>query len=158
MEIVLAKLEDCKALGVLKKKVLQTTYRGIYKDEDLDNYDCVKREEKLKKYILNNEQKIYVCKDKDEIVGYMIVGTPIYDGLDGYEYCINDLGIKEEYRGKGIGTQFFKKLKDENVRFYNCCNYYNDKAKRFYEKMGGKIAKVEMDENDKEHCHIYYIY
>ena len=48
--------------------------------------------------------------------------------------------------------------KSKNKKLYNCCNYYNKKAQIFYEKMGAKKYKVEMDDYDKAACQIYYVY
>ena len=157
MTILLANVNDSKELSYLKKHVWETTYRGIYSDEKIDNYDCQKREEKFKNLINDKNQEVYIYKDNGKIIGYMVVGTPLHGGLDGYSLEINDLGIMESYRGKGIGKQFFELLKSKKVKLFNCCNYYNIKARMFYEKMGGKIVKEELND-DKEYCQVYYVY
>ena len=38
MEICIAKYEDCRSLATLKRRVWETTYRGIYRDEKLDKH------------------------------------------------------------------------------------------------------------------------
>ena len=59
MEILLATKEDCKELSYLKKEIWEDTYRGIYDDNYIDNYDYVKREEKFKNLIeIKNIKKI----------------------------------------------------------------------------------------------------
>lgn len=158
MQIVLASIIDSKELSYLKKQVWETTYRGIYEDSKIDNYDYVKREEKFKNLINSDNQEVYVCKDNNKIIGYMVVGEPLHGKLEGYNLTINDLGIESSYRGQGIGRMFIDIAKSKNKKLFNCCNYYNDKARRFYEKMGGKIVKEEMDDNDKSYCQVYYVY
>lgn len=158
MEIVLANIDDSKELSYLKKRVWETTYRGIYSDEKIDNYDYLKREEKFKTLITSNNQQVYVCKDNRKIIGYIVIGEPLHEKLEGYPIAINDLGIDENYRGQGIGRMFFEIVKSKNIKFFNCCNYYNYKAQKFYEKMGGRVVRTDLDETSKEFSLLYYVY
>lgn len=158
MEYMLAIENDAKELSYLKKEVWENTYRGIYDDADIDNYDYLKREEKFKRLISDNEQEVYVCKDSNKIVGYMVLGKALHEGLDGYDLTINDLGVSSSYQRMGIGKNFISIAKSKNKKMFNCCNYYNKRAQVFYEKMGGKVVKVEMDDNCKAACQIYYVY
>ena len=157
MDIRLANISDCKELSYLKKEVWETTYRGIYSDEVIDNYDYVKREEKFNNLVSSNNQEVYVCSIDNKIVGYMVLGESLHEGLEGYDLTINDLGIEKQYRGMGIGKKFFDIAKSKNKKFFNCCNYYNSNARKFYERMGGKIVKTNMSE-DKQYCQVYYVY
>lgn len=157
MKFVLASRANSKELSYLKKRIWETTYRGIYPDEVIDNYDYVKREEKFNNLIDDVNQEVYICLDDDRIIGYMVLGSPLHGTLDGYNLTINDLGIDKEYRGRGIGKEFIDIAKRKNMKLFNCCNYYNDNAKRFYEKMGGTIVKTEINE-DKQYCQVYYVY
>lgn len=158
MEIILASINDAKNLSYLKKRVWESTYRGIYDDYLIDNYDYKKREEKFKSLILDENQEVYVCKENSKIIGYMVLGMPLHNPLQGYDLVINDLAIDIDYQGKGIGRKFVDIAKCKNKKLYNCCNYYNKKAQAFYEKMGGKKYKIEMDDKDKSSCQIYYVY
>lgn len=157
MEIRLATKSDSKELSYLKKEVWETTYRGIYDDEVIDNYDYLKREEKFNNLIDDNNQEVYVCVVDSKIVGYIVIGEPLHGELDGYDFIINDLGIDKNYRRMGIGKKFFDIAKSKNRKLFNCCNYYNSNARRFYDKMGGKIVKTDMSE-DKRYCQVYYVY
>lgn len=157
MEIRLANRSESKELSYLKKEIWETTYRGIYEDEVIDNYDYVKREEKFNDLISDDNQEVYVCLEDEKIVGYMILGNPLHGNLEGYDLTINDLGIDKQYRGKGLGKTFIDIAKSKNKKLFNCCNYYNVNARKFYEKMGGKIVKTDMSEN-KQYCQVYYVY
>lgn len=157
MEIRLAKETEAKELSYLKKLVWETTYRGIYPDEDIDNYDYQKREEKFKRLINDYTQEVYVCLIDGKIVGYMVLGAPLHGKLDGYDLTINDLGIDKQYRGIGLGRKFLDIAKSKNQNLFNCCNYYNYNARGFYEKNGGKIVKTDMSE-EKRDCQVYYVY
>ena len=96
----------------------------LYDDSDIDNYDYEKRKEKFEKLILNEDQEVYVCKDNNKIIGYMVLGAPLHGSLDGYDLTINDLGIDKNYRGQGIGRMFIDIAKSKNKKLFNCCNYY----------------------------------
>ena len=67
MQIVLANLKDARTLSCLKKEVWEDTYRGIYEDNEIDNYDYKERENKFKKLILSRNQEVYVCKDRNKM-------------------------------------------------------------------------------------------
>ena len=47
----LAEHKDCERISYLKKTIWGTTYRGIYKDELLDNFDLEKQTEKFKRMV-----------------------------------------------------------------------------------------------------------
>ena len=158
MEYLLACEKDAKELSYLKKEVWENTYRGIYDDTELDNYDYIKREERFKRLINDKQQEVYICKDDNAIVGYMVLGKALHGELEGYDLTINDLGVARDYQRRGIGKSFIDIAKSKNKKLFNCCNYYNKRAQLFYEKMGGKVAKVEVDDNCKAACQIYYIY
>lgn len=157
MKFRFANRNDSKELSYLKKEIWETTYRGIYPDEVIDNYDYEKREEKFNNLIDDVNQEVYVCLINEKIVGYMVLGCPLHGFLEGYELTINDLGIDKRYRGMGIGTKFIDVARSKNKKLFNCCNYYNIDAKMFYEKMGGTIIKTEMSD-DKQYCQVYYVY
>ena len=119
VEITLANIDDSKELSYLKKKVWETTYRGIYSDKKIDDYNYKERELKFKRLIEDSTQEVYICKDNNIIIGYMVVGTPLHESIEGYSLTINDLGIDEGYRGQGIGKQFIDIVKSKNVKLFN---------------------------------------
>ncbi|MGL5312173.1 MAG: GNAT family N-acetyltransferase [Peptostreptococcaceae bacterium] len=153
MEIRIATDEDCKSLAILKRKVWETTYRGIYPDEKLDKYDIDLNENKFKKMIKEQSQKLFVVVDNLEIIGYMSCGK-IMRAFDEHTHDIGLLYLSKEYQGKGIGLELFKfarnELKNQGAtEFIVSCNKYNLSAQQFYKKMGGKIIKVDEGNEDK---------
>ena len=75
--IRLAKESDCLELSKVKHKVWQTTYRNIYSDDKIDNFDYEKNYNSFKKIVNNPEIELYVVEDKEKIIGYMDFGIPI---------------------------------------------------------------------------------
>ena len=74
MEIRVATYEDCRSLALLKRRVWETTYRGIYPDKKLDKYDIDLNENKFKDMIKQQSQKLFVVLDGYKIIGYMSCG------------------------------------------------------------------------------------
>lgn len=153
MNIRIATNEDCRSLAILKRRVWETTYRGIYPDEKLDKYDIDLNENKFKDMIKQQSQKLIVVLNDSEIIGYMSYGK-ILRGFDEHTHDIGLLYLEKEYQGKGIGLDLFQfaknELKNQGVtEFIVSCNKYNLSSQQFYKKMGGQIIKVDEDNEDK---------
>lgn len=153
MNIRIATNEDCRSLAILKRRIWETTYRGIYPDEKLDKYDIDLNENKFKDMIKQQSQKLIVVLNDSEIIGYMSYGK-ILRGFDEHTHDIGLLYLEKEYQGKGIGLDLFQfaknELKNQGVtEFIVSCNKYNLSSQQFYKKMGGQIIKVDEDNEDK---------
>jgi len=160
--IRLASIDDCKRLSILKQEVWDETYRGIYSDDKIDNFDFIKNEEKFKLIINNENINLYVVEVNNELIGYMSYGVPYRAYLD-YEQGIGLLYLKRKYQGYGIGTKLFylayeNMKKDGYNRFFISCNKYNVNAQKFYEKMGGIVIDVLDNSDDKSAEQIIYHY
>ena len=112
MEIRVATYEDCRSLALLKRRVWETTYRGIYPDKKLDNYDIDLNENKFKDMIKQQSQKLFVVLDGYKIIGYMSCGK-IMRAFDKHTHDIGLLYLAKEYQGKGIGLNLFQFAKNE---------------------------------------------
>lgn len=160
IEIRKAKDEDCEKLAVLKRQIWETTYRGIYPDDKLDNYHLETHQKKFAEMM--KRQSLFVATDGDLIIGYASCG-PILRPFDNHQYDIGLLYLKEEYQGQGVGKALFNRAKEELARqgadeFIVSCNKYNLKAQGFYEAMGGEIVKVEEDQVDKSVPQVKFIF
>lgn len=141
--------EDCQELSKLKREIWETTYRGIYPNEKIDNYDYMENELKFKNFINNPCQQLYVVSDKTQIVAYIEFGKPFRPFKD-YSQEIGLFYIKKDYQRHGIGKVLFNLvlnyIKTTNVNeFFISCHKYNINARKFYEKMGGKLVQVDED-------------
>ena len=153
MKIRIASYEDCRSLALLKGTVWETTYRGIYPNEKLDKYDVDLNENKFKNMIKEQSQRLFVVLSDSKIIGYISCGK-IMRAFDKHTHDIGLLYLLKEYQGKGIGRQMFEfaknELKNQGVtEFIVSCNKYNVPAQQFYKKMGGKIIKIDEDNEDK---------
>ncbi len=144
-----AKPEEAHFLSEMRRKVWLTTYRGIYPDKMLDEFDYEFHDKKNLFWINSEEFSVYfICAD-NKITGYLILQNrnPLY---------VQSLYLLEEFRGKGIGRKTFEFVREfckENKieKFYLGCHPENKKALGFYEKMGGIItARDEGHKNNNE--------
>lgn len=161
MSIVFKKatLDDCMELSKMKKIMWEYTYRGIYQDEDIDNYDYENHKKKFESKIKGNEIFYWIGFD-DEICGYFSIGIPRYK-YKNFSLSLNSLYILPSYQRKGIGKEVFKFInnycRENNLdKFMTCCNFYNKNAYSFYSKMGGIVGHVDNNGSDKA-AHQYYI-
>ena len=144
---------DSSNLSKLKREIWETTYRGIFPDEKIDNYDYEKNQKRFKGFIDNEKQELYVVENNNELVGYTEFGEP-FRPFEDYEQEIGLFYIRKDYQRRGIGKKLFNLALDYIrgtgvSKFFISCHKYNTNAQEFYKKMGGKIVHVDEDyEND----------
>lgn len=161
-EIRLAKIDECLEIAQVKKKCWETTYRGIYSDAIIDCFDYEKNVKTFEKIIHSDRNDLYVAIIENQIKGFMSVGVMYHPYLD-YEVEIGMLYLLEEVRGQGIGTLFFQLAvavfkRGGYKEFIVSCNKYNEKALKFYSKMGCEIIHVDDDMEDKRYSQVKFIY
>lgn len=154
--------DDVKNLSILKQKVWDETYRGIYSDDIIDNFDYEKSEENFKSIINNKKISFYVVEMNEELVGYMDVGVPIRK-FDNYEQEIGLLYLRKDFQKMGIGKELFalgyNEIKNNGYnKFFISCNKYNTNARKFYEKMGGQLVAEDDDNENKRIVQVKYHY
>ncbi len=71
-----ANIDDCYAIAELKGVVWNTTYKGIYSDETLANYDIERNERTFRQIVNNPDIEMYVAIDNGRIIGFMTCGKP----------------------------------------------------------------------------------
>jgi RimJ/RimL family protein N-acetyltransferase len=155
------KIEDIHEMAIVRQNVWSTTYRGIYEDESIDNFDYDKAEQSFRKTIVisNIMFKVALCDNK--IVGYVCFGK-FGNPYKEIDYSLRYIHILKEYQGVGLGRKFFNMileyvLKNNIKSFYVSCNKYNYPAHKYYEKMGFIKDDVINGEN-KQEDQIIYVY
>ena len=149
IEFVFAKPEDARFLSEMRRKVWLSTYRGIYPDKLLDEFDFEFHDKKNLSMIELDDFSVYFILSDGKTAGYLILQhkNPLY---------VQSLYLLEDFRGKGIGRkvfEFIRKTAKENrtEKIYLGCYPENTKALGFYEKMGGKITEKDIGhENNRE--------
>ena len=157
-----AKIEDCETLAILKLKIWKQVYVDIYPKWKFDNYDIESNKEKFISIINNSNIKLLVVEIDGKIMGYMSYGEPYRKFLD-YRQEIGLLYLDQDYPKMGIGKKLFniayQDIMSKYDEFFISCNKYNMNARKFYEKMGGKIIHIDEDnEEDKSLVQVKYLY
>ena len=155
MNIAISKIKPEDALGV--REVLRDAWIATYPNKDLgiseadiaDSYKDLFTEESNRQYqerIKNFPDNIqtFVAKDGDRIVGVCRVI------LEKDSNELKMLYVRPEYQGKGIGKELWKqgkKLFNENLKTFVNVATYNDRAIKFYEKLGFKDTGKRFEED-----------
>ena len=153
---------DVEELSRLKQIMWMQTYRGIYSDDVIDNFDYEKHKNKFLKLIDNPDINFYVVESDNKLIGYMAYGLPTRPFRD-YEQEIGLLYLLKEYQRNGIGRELFNiafnGIKEKGYKeFFISCNKYNVNAQEFYKKMGGEVIYIDEDNIDKSIPQMYFLY
>lgn len=147
IEFILADEDTVKNISELRYEIWDTTYRGIYSDERIDNYDYEEHRRRDLQRIQDVSYHVYLIVDIDEPIGYFTFTTTetVY---------IQSLYIRQEYQHQGIGKRAFMLIREHcrthGFDKFTCnCNSHNFSAQRFYRSMGGTIIKRNEGHDDK---------
>ncbi len=153
MDIKLAKKENLKQIINILEQISRMHYENrpdIFKDKNKNQI------EKDTIEILNDKNKtVLIATDSSSIV----YGVLIYKVKEVKNHInlkdtkilwVDELGVDERYRGKGIGKRLMEealmiaKKKDCKRIELNCWNF-NEKAIKFYKKFGMKEQRIIME-------------
>ena len=147
----LATEDDAKRIDILRKQTrnFHIKYKpGLFKEDNNSNNDYTKS------LIHNEESDILLYEDKGEIVAYIII-EKIIKPENAYRYemkylYIDDFGVDESCRHKGIGTKLFEYCKEyakengfEDIKLNVWA--FNENAFEFYKKLGFNIERYYLD-------------
>ena len=138
--------DDAQTIIKLRKQVWATTYRGLYPDSMIDEFDYAWHLEKELQRIRHPEYRVYRIVKKDCDIGYLT--TRKTDVV-----MLQSLYILEEYQHQGVGRMAFDFVKqycsENGADSFVChCLPENRNARKFYEKMGGTIIGEDMDNEE----------
>ncbi len=167
MNIVIrnATINDAEKIAEIKIEGWQTAYRGIIDSVFLDNMDINAEIEKRKRN-LEEGASIVIAELNNEVVGFCLY-RDYNENLESFPNTdceISALYIKSSLKRKGIGTKLMQNviLKLQNLgktKIILGCLKENYSSRAFYEKMGGKILKMEkITFGNKEYEEVIYEY
>ena len=96
----------------------------------------------------------FVAKNDNKLVGF-ITGFSYYS-----EVTINNLVVRKEYRGKGIGTKLIRKVEEyfEGKSFNNINLVTNDfQAPKFYEKCGFELEFIRKNKSNPKLTKYFFV-
>lgn len=84
--------------------------------------------------------KAYIIEHGGEIAGYALIGITYSNEAGGLVVWVEEIFIKENFRGLGLGSEFLSYVEDEfsdkAKRFRLEISHGNDAAQRLYERKG----------------------
>ena len=107
--------EDVPEIIALRHQIWGTTYRGIYPDDMIDNFDWAWHQEKELLRINDPAYSVYLLQKDDQNIGYLTISRT--DGI-----VLQSLYILSEYQRQGIGRAAF-----DFIRAY--CREHGAKSK-----------------------------
>lgn len=147
IEFILVNENTAKIIAELRHEIWGTTYRGIYSDERIDNYDYEEHRQRDLQRIQDISYHVYLITNVDDPIGYFTFMTTeiVY---------IQSLYIRQEYQRQGIGEQAFALIREyckaHGFNKFTCnCNSHNYSAQGFYRSLGGTIIKRNEGHSDK---------
>ena len=146
VRLEMATEEDTKTIIELRKQIWATTYRGLYPDSMIDDFDYAWHLAKELQRIRNPQYRVYRIVKDDRNIGYL--STRKTDVV-----MLQSLYVLEEYQYQGIGRTAFEFVKqycrENGADSFVChCLPENWNARKFYEKMGGKVIGEDMDNEE----------
>ena len=141
-DFVPAKAGDEVTISTLRQKIWDTTYRGIYPDAVIDDFEYDRHQQRDLKKISDPSFTVYLIRDGGEDIGYFV----FQDTCTGI--WLHSLYVLREYQHRGIGKQAFAILKDycreKGIGRFACnCSPHNENAMQFYRRMGGVVTKTD---------------
>ena len=114
--------------------------------------------DELREILKNKEKPIYVAVDEDDVcVGYafcQLQEQSVSNNMVPFKsFFIDDLCVDQEVRGQHIGERLFEYVKNEAKQrgcYEMTLNVWagNTSAEKFYEKMGMRTKKRQMEYTD----------
>ena len=149
VDFTLAKADDAITISMLRQRIWNTTYRGVYPDAVIDDFDYDWHQQRDLEKISDPSFTVYLIKYGDEDIGYFI----FQDAASGV--WLHSLYVLQEYQHRGIGKQAFAILndycKEKAVNRFACnCSPHNENAMRFYRRMGGVVAETDTGHENKQ--------
>ena len=144
-----AKASDAAAISALRHRIWDTTYRGIYPDAVIDDFNYDWHQLRDLKTLSDPSFTTYLIKYGDEDIGYFIFQHA------GSGVWLRSLYVVREHQHRGIGKQAFSILndycKEKGIDRFSCnCNPHNENAMRFYRRMGGVVIKTDTGHENKQ--------
>ena len=157
----IAEQKDAPILAATRKKVWDATYRGIYPDEMIDQYDLASFAEKDYKRITDPKNKVWLAMDGEDCVGYLVVGPCGFGSYKDFNFCLNSLYLLPPYQNRGLGRKAFELTAAECRRrgldrFFCSCSPHNQNAMGFYEHMGGVLSAQSLGHENRAEDAVYY--
>ena len=158
-----AGLVDARIIIHTRQKVWDATYRGIYPDEEIDNFDYERHLKAEQRRLSNPDFHCFLVMDGDKCVGYFSYGIVRSGTWRDFSFRLHSLYLLPVYQGRGMGRRIFEQVKRACQDFgyekmFLDCHPANKNALAFYRHMGGVITRLDAGHENpmEDSCTIEY--
>ena len=139
---------DAELLAETRRSAWDATYRGIYPDAWIDEYDLAEQTQRERARLEQTDYMAYLVMDGGQCAGYFSYGAASHGGYKDFSFCLNSLYLLPPYQHMGLGRRIFAQVRqaarERKLDSFFCgCNVHNLPARRFYEKMGGVVGEID---------------
>lgn len=156
-----ARPEDAQLLARARRCAWRATYRGIYPDAWLDEFDLTAHTARERERLQEPNGQTWLVLDGARCAGYYSVGAPRYGAYKDFALCLNALYLLPGYQRRGLGREIFARVRafareNEQSRFFCGCNLHNLPAQAFYRAMGGVVGKIDGGHENRAEDQLYF--
>lgn len=155
--------EDIEQIVDINIQDWKKVYKGIIDDSSLENLDKKEKIEKWKKSY--NKGNLIVFEKDEKVLGYCRYDDNISNKNNEIDSEIIALYVKYDNLGQGIGKKLVEYVKEDlknknRKKMIIWCLQENINARKFYEKIGGKLIQDEkyFEKDGKRYKEVGYIF
>lgn len=139
-------LKDQEQMAHIKVDGWRTAYDKIVASKYLNELNYEEQTERYIRSFEDYKDLVLVAVEGNEVLGYSCFDIKKF--YEKYDSELVSLYIKPDHKGKGIGSALFKEtvkelLSRDRKNMIVWCFAENEKAIRFYEKLGGKNVEIK---------------
>lgn len=139
-------LKDQEQMAHIKVDGWRTAYDKIVASKYLNELNYEAQTERYVRSFEDYKDLVLVAVEGNEVLGYSCFDIKKF--YEKYDSELVSLYIKPDHKGKGIGSALFKEtvkelLSRDRKNMIVWCFAENEKAIRFYEKLGGKNVETK---------------
>ncbi len=139
-------LKDQEQMAHIKVDGWRTAYDKIVASKYLNELNYEAQTERYIRSFEDYKDLVLVAVEGNEVLGYSCFDIKKF--YEKYDSELVSLYIKPDHKGKGIGSALFKEtvkelLSRDRKNMIVWCFAENEKAIRFYEKLGGKNVEMK---------------
>ena len=155
LEFYPAAVEDTQTWGRLRRAAWDATYRGIYPDGMIDQFDFSWHLQKDTAKLLSPEYHVFFVRLHGKDVGYLAFRH------HGSGVTLNSLYLLPEAQHRGIGRIALERVgsycREQCLSTFRLqCNPWNQNAMGFYKAMGGTIIQQDCGHAEKLHDGVWF--
>lgn len=157
-EVRAARPEDAAEMARVHVQSWRETYRGLMRDELLDDPGLLASRERFWKVILTDprygENRVAVAESDGRVVGIAMSGMPADDEASTWPVQLHVLYLLRSDQGTGLGRGLLDAVLSENAGASLWVADPNPRAQAFYRKAGFRPDGVEKVEEGIRHLHL----